>query len=421
MSLLTSASFILTPNAYKANKLYSIVPSSGNGDLTFTRATSASRVNSSGLIQTVLTGVPRLDYSGSTPAWLFEPQRTNLFTYSNDFGDSSWNKVNLTVSNSTVQSPFASGSATLLTATSETSNIGKIITVPTSSYTTSYYLKYINQQYITIVHEGTPLAHTTFDLINGTKSSVGGTAGFGVSASIEPVNDGWYRTSLTINVTQSNFPLLPVLWIGQYNQTNNAGSQVYVGGAQLESGSYATSYIPTTTSTVTRNEDECYKTGISSLLNPSEGTFYVEIAALANDLTSRLISLSDNTDFNQVQIQFNSLSGNNIIRLDTFGGATATAPTTGSNYRSVVTVSDQTTFHKCLIKWGAGGLFGYVDGVKSTLTLANQIPGTGIPAALNRITFRQWWGGNIFYGKCKGMQIYKTALTDAECASLTTL
>jgi hypothetical protein len=62
----------------------------------------------------------------------------------------------------------------------------------------------------------------------------------------------------------------------------------------------------------------------------------------------------------------------------------------------------------------------YVDGTKYTPFLAAGT-GTGIPTALNRIDFKQYWGGNPFYGKCKGVQIYKTALSDAECATLTTL
>ena len=53
MSLLTQASLVLTPTSYKANKLYSVVPSSGNGDMTTTRATTATRINSSGLVENV--------------------------------------------------------------------------------------------------------------------------------------------------------------------------------------------------------------------------------------------------------------------------------------------------------------------------------------------------------------------------------
>jgi hypothetical protein len=92
----------------------------------------------------------------------------------------------------------------------------------------------------------------SFDLINGTKGTIGGTPGFGVGASITSVSNGWYRISLTVNVTTPNFILTPALWIGLYNETNYAGSQVYVWGAQLESGYVATTYIPTTTVGVSR-------------------------------------------------------------------------------------------------------------------------------------------------------------------------
>ena len=79
MGLLQQASLLVTPNAVKAGKLYSIVPTDGSGDLTFTRATSATRVNSSGLIESVSANVARLDYTnGSCPSILVEPQRTNL-------------------------------------------------------------------------------------------------------------------------------------------------------------------------------------------------------------------------------------------------------------------------------------------------------------------------------------------------------
>ena len=79
MGLLQQASLLVTPNAVKAGKLYSIVPTDGSGDLTVTRATSATRVNSSGLIESVSANVARLDYTnGSCPSILAEPQRTNL-------------------------------------------------------------------------------------------------------------------------------------------------------------------------------------------------------------------------------------------------------------------------------------------------------------------------------------------------------
>ena len=78
-TLLQTASLLLVPSGYKSGKVYSQIPTNGNGDLTWTRASTANRTNSSGNIELVATGVPRLDYpQGSCPALLLEPQRTNL-------------------------------------------------------------------------------------------------------------------------------------------------------------------------------------------------------------------------------------------------------------------------------------------------------------------------------------------------------
>jgi hypothetical protein len=66
MALFDDASLVVTPNGYKAGTLYSIKPTSGAGDMTVVRATTATRVNSAGLIESVAINVPRLDYTDST-------------------------------------------------------------------------------------------------------------------------------------------------------------------------------------------------------------------------------------------------------------------------------------------------------------------------------------------------------------------
>jgi hypothetical protein len=427
MSLFESASLILTPNGYKSGKLYSIVPTSGNGDLTFTRATSASRTNSSGLIENVLTGVPRLDYSGSTPSILLEPQRTNLAAYSTQFDNGYWAKNNSTISSNLITAPDGTTTADKIVSNLVTTRISiakTFIVTANAKNTFTLYAKAAEWSRICIFHDGTNFSEGAY---YGASVQVNLSTGVSTNSSIAKatsVGNGWYRieTSATPTTTSHAIAIVP---LNPNNTDVNAVigdgvSGVYIWGAQFESGSYATSYIPTTSSTVTRNLDDILKTGVSTdILNPSEGTFYVEISALANDLTSRIISINDGTDFNNIQIQFSSVS--NVIRLDTYG---QTGVGTTANYRSNVTVTNTTTFHKCLIKWsGSGGTSGitmYVDGVKYIPFLATGT-GTGIPTTLNRIDFKQYWGGNPFYGKCKGMQIYKTALTDAECASLTTL
>ena len=106
MSLLDKASLIVTPNGYKASKLYSIVPSNGAGDMDVTRATTATRVNPNGLIESVAIDVPRIDYLNSTcPSILLEPQKTNVQTWSEDFSNAVYIKVGASVSSNAIVAP----------------------------------------------------------------------------------------------------------------------------------------------------------------------------------------------------------------------------------------------------------------------------------------------------------------------------
>ena len=98
MSLYDDASIILTPNAYKAGKLYSLKPTDGTADFDVVRATTATRVNEDGLLESVGVNVPRLDYSGGgCPSILVEPQSTNLITYPVSFTNKYWTKSGASV------------------------------------------------------------------------------------------------------------------------------------------------------------------------------------------------------------------------------------------------------------------------------------------------------------------------------------
>ena len=99
-------SLAMIPSGYKAQKVYSAVPTNGDGDFDFARSTSATRVNKDGLIEEVAVNVPRLDYSdGGCPSLLLEPSRTNLIQYSEDFSQSYWNKINTGYSTNSLISP----------------------------------------------------------------------------------------------------------------------------------------------------------------------------------------------------------------------------------------------------------------------------------------------------------------------------
>ena len=102
---MATPSITMIPSGYKAQKVYSVLPTNGDGDLTFDRNNIGTRVNKNGLIEQVATDIPRLDYSdGSCPSLLLEPASTNLAEYSEDFSQG-WNKNNSTVTTNQTTSP----------------------------------------------------------------------------------------------------------------------------------------------------------------------------------------------------------------------------------------------------------------------------------------------------------------------------
>jgi hypothetical protein len=281
MSLLDSASLIVTPNGFTAGKLYSIVPATGAGDFGVTRATTATRVNSSGLIESVASNIPRLDYSnGSCPSILVEPQRTNLLLRSEEFESAAWTKANVSVSANTTTAPNGTLTADSIIENSALSThvILQSVTLSATTYTYSVYVKSISgsSRNVGILLNSTGKGV----LINPTNGSV--VSYFGTtSADVTITSDtnGWFRVSLTATtaaITESIRIYLGIgtTWTAPYQGDGTSGA--YIWGAQLEAGAYPTSYIPTTSASVTRNADVISKTGISSLIGQTEGTIFFD-------------------------------------------------------------------------------------------------------------------------------------------------
>ena len=265
-TLLYEASLIVTPNGYKAGKLYSVVPSSGAGDLDVTRATTATRVNSSGLIESVASNIPRLDYTnGSCPSILVEPQRTNIITYSSQFDNAIWQKINAN-----------GGSVPIVTANYGISPDGNQnadrIQLARTNDINSY--SYIYQSFATTI--GQPYTCSVWlKALSGTPSVA--LSLNGVYTNIETLSNEWKRYEFTANSVLNFIEATFLLYQAVPSTSLNADFLAY--GFQLEVGSYATSYIPTTSASVTRNADVISKTGISSLIGQTEGTLFVEIYA----------------------------------------------------------------------------------------------------------------------------------------------
>ena len=402
----------LIPSGVKASKVYSVLPTDGTGDFTFSRAGAATRVNSEGLIEEVLTNVPRLNYPmidgvvSGCPSLLLEPERRNLFTHSEDF--SIYVKNNVTVTSNSTISPKGDLTADLITEdlTLNTHRVylgSGVNVVSDSSYSVSFFAKNNGANNITVTagNFGELPINTTFDLVNGVVlSSIS-------SSTIEKIGDYYYCTITATSSTTRNQLIL--FNINRLNITNpfsyqgDGNSGVYIWGAQVEAGSYATSYIPTQGSQVTRVADACNNAGNNQVINSTEGVFYVEMNAFDN--ISR-ISLSDGSSSNRVSFK---IDANNIDFQYRIGGS--------YSYRVDVDIDTSNT-NKIAMSFNNGVFVGYLNGV----AIGNPISGASLgQGVLNRLNFNDGNSADSFEGNIKEVRVYDTALTDAELQALTTI
>jgi hypothetical protein len=234
--------------------------------------------------------VPRLDYLGSScPRLLLEPQRTNTALYSEQFNDTSWTKGGTTISantSATLDPSGYNGSDKLV----EDSSTGlhrtfAVLSCSTSTaHTASVFVKKDQITSVEIIE--TTLGGCIFNLNTGTISS--GTNGF-----IEDYGNGWFRCGFTktTGVAQVGFVLqIRLIKGGTESYTGNGVDGLYLWGAQLEAGSYVTSYIPSLSTSVTRVADAASKTGISSLIGQTQGTLFADVDSLKTD-NSRAIAI----------------------------------------------------------------------------------------------------------------------------------
>jgi hypothetical protein len=245
---------------------------------TFTRASTATFVGSNGLIQSAAINAARFDHDPVTLAsrgLLIEESRTNLILQSEDFG-TSWSAVNSTVSVNTATSPngLVTADKLIVNLLSVAGRLSQNTTL-TGSHTFSAFLKASEWSWAFITPSAA-VGGVWFNLSNGTI----GTQQAGCVGSIVSYGNGWYRCSVTLTGTgvASTTRITPT----NADNTNTAGdgvSGIFAWGAQLETGAFPTSYIPTTTASVVRSADVCSITGsdFTSFYNQSEGTLFANI------------------------------------------------------------------------------------------------------------------------------------------------
>lgn len=259
----------------------------------YTPTTTTAITNYIPTLQTAVANDARFDHNPTTReslGLLIEEQRTNLLTYSSDFSNAAWTKTNATITNTANVSPDGTQTAQLLIP-STGSNAKFIITAAAfaaNTYTQSIYAKYYGTQYLWISLDGV-VTGGFFDLVNGTIASLG----TGNTGTITPVGNGWYRCSVTKTVGISTNISYGVSSSTSFTTTGNGYSGIYIWGAQLEgSSSFATSYIPTVASQVTRSADSASMTGtnFSSWYRADAGTFYIATSYLRYKSPTYIVS-----------------------------------------------------------------------------------------------------------------------------------
>jgi hypothetical protein len=282
-----------------------------------------------------------------------------------------------------------------------------------TSYTYSFIAKYSGRHLQLSSSTAFPSAHINYDLQNGTLAiGSGGT----VSGTIEALPDGYYRCTYTdtANATSPVGLIIPLLSNSTTapknpSYTGDGTSGIYIFMAQLETGSVATS--PTLTSlsaegtTTTRLAEACNGAGDASTFNGSEGVLMAEISALSDDGTYRMISLSNGTVSNVINLQYSGVS--NTIRTRIENGGSAQADIT-------YIISSQTVLNKIAVSYKSNQFELWSNGIK----VGEDTSGTP-PSGINKLSFDSGAATFPFYGKTKQIQYFNTVLTSAELETLT--
>ena len=376
----------------------------------FTRASSGTVVNQSGLIETVGSGIPRIDFLGSEDgAMLLEPSRSNLVTTSETLSNYwSLQGATLIVDNQAVNptgSLYAnklntSSTATFkgLTKSQSTAYDGKTLNV-------SIFAKKITNDYIFFYNIGSTsgVSGIWFNISNGNLGSIGGAWS---NSKIENYGNGWYRCSSTITFgTDTNFLYL-LNSDGNGNTTSTIGSQTYLWGSQLEEGSYATSYIPTSGSAVTRVVETCSQTAPDGVIGQTEGAIFFDLNTVRKNYS--VISISDGSNNNRVVFYFSNVL-NQIASYITKSNVNSS--TISSNVNSYPNSN-----YKVVIKYNSIGFYVFANGqLIGTILSDYSFPNN----TLSEIKFSSPDNTNLFEGKVKNIKVYNQSLTDQEAIALT--
>jgi len=357
----------------------------------------------------VTDNIPRIDYTSGCGSLLLEPQRSNIVPHSEYFNGSGWVYGNASVTDNIIESP--QGIVNAAKIVENTTSNGHTIYFPLSvtlgaSYTFSVFAKAAERNKIWIdFFGGANLA--VFDLTDG---SVLSQAGTGLVADSEDYGNGWYRLYITQNAVDPT--LYPNFGPTTSSTTNNAysgdgTSGIYVYGAQLEAGSYPTSYIPTYGSSVTRVGDLSYKFGISELIGQTEGTLFFDWI---------MNHESPNTSEDLYTLTMSDGTGDKVIGVNNYNNTLAVfiKDTTTQFFDNSYTGGADGERIKLALAYANNDVALYVNGMQIATDSSATIP------TLSQVRLNTFWNGNLpDSSSVNQLFLFKSRLTNNELAALT--
>ncbi len=318
---------------------------------TYTRASTATYYDSSGIIQTAASGAARFNYDPTTHSakgLLIEESRTNIVRSSENFGGTGWGLFRITKTNNAATAPNNASTATYLVRNSTTQSAyiqNVLASGSTGMYAASIFVKAGTvggrlglRLQGTYPDRGEAVFNIQTGTIVGTNNGGNWT---GTTAEIISLPNGWYQLKLITTAAVSNLAFLVLgpsdstRTVASWEATSTVLSDCYVWGAQVESGSSVTSYIPTTTATVNRPVDTLtIPTG--SWFSGTEGTLFTNAFIGTKTASATLLQIDNGSENNAHKIRANTSNALENVTLD---GAVAQ-----SSITSVSTLSQNTTY-----------------------------------------------------------------------------
>jgi len=389
-------------------------------DFTVDRNTVKYVLNSSGDIASVAIDTPAIEYNtdGTYKGLLVEPASTNLCKQSEDI-NTTWGTIGSTPTQSTEETPDGDTSNKYIKLIDDNGGgTGSVLVAQTiavtagTKYTASVFLKADQLAFAFIRAEAYDVltAGDQFFGLSGAGSL--GTASNLDDSSIEAYPNGWYRCSITwtqgASDTSFNLQIKVADSISNRTVDKDGTSSIFVWGAQVEASPIATSYIPTTTASVTRNADDISLTGASDLIGQSEGTLYVEVDWRGTDGASQfLLSINNDSSNNRLAI-FNAAN----IELRMFARSNSVTVTEQGE-----SVTGYSGIQKIAFAYKTDDFELYRNGTSVSTDTAGSLAAL---ATLTNIDLGQNnSAGNQANMWIRAVALYKTRLTDDQLADLT--